>query len=123
MIFKLNIKPTKLTGRTKGEVISKMNGIPTYGSYGSYLRLFTFTRGNEELEFVIVYNLQKIRRKTLQGEKKLTKQKGKKCYTKTVVREAGWVGYKYKIPTAILRIAKLEVRQSHRTFTIQNKKK
>lgn len=113
MILKTKIRPSIITGHTKESVISKFRSTcATFSSlYGFYLK--------EDDENVFVYNLQKFRRKT--SQKKGLKA-GKLVTKSTVLIQAHWVMYVYRIPKSWLSTNHKKVDQKTRNFIILDNK-
>lgn len=105
MQIKLNIKPTKIIGKSKYQCLDTlMNG----GWFGELHNGWNnYTEGYAILspkayDFVIVYTCQKYRRKIVNGE-----------YVPT-----HWEMYAYKIPVELLKMAGLKVKQESRSFKL-----
>lgn len=102
----LNIKPRKVTATTKESVLAKLGNRSGYtfsSLYGDY-------RASTKTD-VIVYNLQKVNKKTKQVKK------GDKTIS-TIIRKKEWVMHYYYIPFDVLKALGLEVKQSNRNFKI-----
>lgn len=107
MQIKLNIKPTKIVGKSKSQCIGTlMNG----GWFGQLCYGFNnWTVGSVLVpailiphKFVCAYTCQKYRRKVVNGEYIPTR----------------WELYAYKIPVEVLKITGLKVKQELRTFKL-----
>lgn len=119
MKFTVNVKPSRYTGSSKYDVISKIRGNRgcTYSSYGNGLT----NVGRFGDNTIRVYNLHKVNTKVVQEKYKTGDKKGQTKKSK-VIKPAHWVAYVYDFNIDMLKMLKLEVIQNNRNFTIRNRK-
>lgn len=119
-------KPVRVEGRTKDEVLNKIFGRSIWTSSKQWVRTgWTgpyYQRGlraGDPLTYRL-YNLQKLRRKTEQVTRTITrgKRKGETETTINVIRRGHWVGYYYDVPAQMVE----KVQQNNRNFTVDFKK-
>lgn len=115
MELKFKVKPTKVEGYNKGDVMSKLGvgGICLSSSIGCYFNNYQ-NRGRDIVKLVNFEKHNKVVKRSVnkKGEKK-----------SIVVKPKHWVGYCYSISETLLKEMGLEVNQGNRNFTITNKKK
>lgn len=108
MLLKLKLKPYIVRGRTKQEVISKIQH-RTFGtlvySYGTNGDCLSKIHGDES----VVYNLEKHRTKR-------KRDKNNKGYV--VYKQGYWIAYVYKFNNTILSQFGLKVNQTFNTFKL-----
>jgi hypothetical protein len=120
MRLSIDIKPTKLVitsysnskvvASTKNEIVSKIKNnykglTSTFSSVSSGALI------DRQGEYIIAYNLQKLRRKT-------TRRKSKRGVITEVVRPGHWVAYVYRIPVSFLKVSNRKVDQRERNFAL-----
>lgn len=101
------IKPTRLSGFQRNDLLLRIRqyqNVTTNSPYGKYWYATEKT--------IILYNLQKVNRKTKQ-----TRIQGKSTQSE-VIRQKHWVMHVYAIPFAWLDALGLKVEQRTRTFKI-----
>ena len=117
MILKLRIHPSIHVGKTKKMLMDKIT--KGYGyiygnskrlKYSAYKPLFPKDRENE----LLVFNLQKERRKTTQKKDKKNKTVSK------IVKSGHWIAYVYKFDKQLLESSGISsITQNARNFTIK----
>lgn len=126
MKLSIELKPTKVVGKTRNDIMGKIRAGHGFSSTTDYKCLQRF--GNRAFSFtgeLRLYNLHKVRGKTKQikyenSNEKTGAIKGRTCKSE-VVRESHWVGYYYDIDPALLKALGLKVRQNARNFTFSKK--
>ena len=127
MKLSINIKPTILEGRTKGDILNKIRKSDLLYSSGSsrissnklfsYSGLTRFMRGSNN-ESVFVYNLQKNRRKVKQVQK-FDKKLGKNVTKSVTIKKGHWIAYLYEFNIEMLKqMGAKKIYQESRTFKI-----
>ena len=114
----IKAKPVKYSAATKQALLSKINRQFSYsfGSFGNgLLGLFDYNRN-----VVRVYNLHKINAKYDHTAK--FKSGPRKGQRKPIVkvRDSQWIAYVYDLDRTLLNLAKLQVTQNNRNFTIKS---
>lgn len=122
MEIRVKVKPRKVYGVSRGELLSRVLSNHSWCRTGNALAhcpLF----GDKKDKTVRVYNLHKINSKYRQIKYKNTNPKtgAVKGRTRTteLVRKGEWIAYVYDLDLALLRTAGLKVKQGTRNFTIE----
>lgn len=130
--FKL--KPKRVEARTKSEVINKVLGQSIWSNSNGWRRIGSnynwpekrFNWPNKHFNdygslfckdgVFRVYNLQKVRRKTVQKTRTITRgaRKGEVVKTVEVIRRGHWVAHYYDIPQGMVE----RIRQGRRNFEV-----
>lgn len=121
MAIVVKIKPSKMTAKSKDELIRKLEGDFRTGFFRHYgLGLLGRSGGRHE-GIVRLYNLEKHNRKVSVTKRTITrgKRKGEVEVTRTVVRESGWVAHYYDLPKDMVDVG--NTRQGLRTFKLKLK--
>ena len=120
MNITIKAKPVKYSAATKQALLSKIDRQFSYsfGGFGNGLvGLFDYNRN-----VVRVYNLHKINAKYDHNAKfKSGPRKGQRKPS-VKVRDSQWIAYVYDLDCTLLNLAKLQVTQNHRNFTIKTRK-
>lgn len=115
----IKAKPVKYSAPTKQALLSKIDRQFSYsfGGFGNGLvGLFDYNRN-----VVRVYNLHKINAKYDHDAKfKSGPRKGQRKPS-VKVRDSQWIAYVYDLDRTLLNLAKLQVTQNHRNFTIKSR--
>lgn len=118
MELKFKVKPTKVEGYSKEDVMSKLGvgGYTFSGTVGGYFTNFNNypSRGRDVIKLVNFEKHNKV-------VKRSVNKKGEKV--SVVVKPKHWVAYCYSINETLLKEMGLVVNQGKRNFTITNKKK
>lgn len=114
MQIKLNVNAQRVTGRTKHEIVSKLQSTMVRGFGNRYTNALISIKitGNEE-QVVRVYNIEKRRKVVVRSK---PNKQGKK--TSKVISPNHWVAHYYDIPVSVLKLAKLKVVQNNRNFDL-----
>lgn len=114
MQIKLNVNVRRVTGRTKHEIVSKLQSTMVRGFGNRYTNALISIKitGNEE-QVVRVYNIEKRRKVVVRSK---PNKQGKK--TSKVISPNHWVAHYYDIPVSVLKLAKLKVVQNNRNFDL-----
>lgn len=121
MAIGVKIKPSKMTAKSKYDLIDKLAGDCRTG----FARHFGFglvgRSGGHHAGVVRLYNLEKHNRKVKVTKRTITrgKRKGEVEVTREVVRESGWIAYYYDFPQ--IMVDKSGTRQGLRTFKLKLK--
>lgn|SRR5574343_64447 len=99
--------------KTKKQLLNAMKHDAIGISYSKY---YSGVKKSVNGEYVMAYSLNKFRHKSKEVLKPQARGKFKKV--REVIREAHWVGYKYKIPVALLEAGNIKVVQHARHFDI-----
>jgi hypothetical protein len=121
MAIVVKIKPTKISAKSKSEILRKLEGDFRNGFIRHYgFGLLGRSGGNHE-GVVRLYSLEKHNRKVQVTKRTITrgKRKGEVEVTRTVVRESGWVAHFYDLPRDIVAVS--GTRQNTRNFTLKLK--
>lgn len=115
MNITIKAKPVKYSAATKQALLSKIDRQFSY-SGGALVGLFDYNRN-----VVRVYNLHKINAKYDHSAKfKSGPRKGQRKPS-VKVRDSQWIAYVYDLDRTLLKLAKLQVTQNHRNFTIKSR--
>ena len=118
MELKFKVKPTKVEGYSKEDVMSKLGvgGICLSSAIGCYFHNFNNypSRGRDVVKLVNFEKHNKVVKRSVnrKGEKK-----------SIVVKPKHWIGYCYSVSETLLKEMGLVVQQNKRNFTIISKKK
>lgn len=119
MNITIKAKPVKYSAATKQTLLSKIDRQFSYsfGNFGHGLvGMFDYNR-----DTVRVYNLHKINAKYNHSAKfKSGPRKGQRKPS-VKVRDGQWIAYVYDLDRKLLNLAKLQVTQNHRNFTIKSR--
>jgi hypothetical protein len=119
MAIVIKIKPVKITGKSKMDVIRKIEGGFSFNSFRHNGR-FLIGSGTKD-GLARLYSLEKHNRKAKVTKRTITrgKRKGEVEVTREVVRSAHWVAYYYELPVDKLDVKK--TKQHSRNFTLKLK--
>lgn len=119
MNITIKTKPIFYKASTKHELISKIGSKFTTGIGANWIGmigLFDYNRNT-----VRVYNLHKINAKyDHRARFKSGPRKGQRKPS-VKVRDSQWIAYVYDLDRTLLNLAKLQVTQNHRNFTIKSR--
>lgn len=126
MAIVIKIKPVKVTGKSKQDVINKVRGYSVwsrgnhFNSNGSFLEKRQ-GHGSRDEAVVRLYSLEKHNRKVKVTKRTITrgKRKGEVEITREVVRQSGWVAHYYELPMTMIDTT--ATRQHSRHFTLKLK--
>jgi hypothetical protein len=122
MIFSFKLKKSVYNSATKEGVLSKVRTGYTSSSRFGNTRLGTYTDSNG-VEYVMVYTLQKYKKKTSQVKVKSKKDSPYPMTTKsTVLNYKHWKMNVYYIPIQLLVSLGKKVDQLDRTFVIKTQR-
>lgn len=119
MNINIKVVPIKYTASTKADLLSKIDRqfAVTVGNFGIALKgMFDYNRDK-----IRVYNLHKVNAKYDHSAKfKSGPRKGQRKPS-VKVRDSQWIAYVYDLDRTLLNLAKLQVTQNHRNFTIKSR--
>lgn len=110
MRISVNIKPKKITGNTKKELMQTINKFHMYTVTGSGNYLASYYHK----DMIRVFNVEKRRKKV-----ELRTKNGKLYHQ--IVSPNHWVGFIYDIPFNVVETMNLKIQQYHRHFRIDRR--
>lgn len=115
MNISIKLNKRVLTAKTKDALVDKIRHNNGYISltFNKYSNGLILDAGDD----IVVYNLEKFRRKTKQKGRKNNLDKRKSV----IVRNGEWKAYVYYIPKALLDLGNLKVSQYSRRFELNKK--
>jgi len=121
MAVVIKIKATKISAKSKQDIIRKLEGDFRTGFQRHYGYGLVGRRDGRYDGIVRLYSLEKHNRKVQVTKKLITrgKDKGKLAETRTVLRESGWIAHYYDIPKDMVETAGTS--QGTRTFKLKLK--
>lgn len=121
MAIVVKIKPSKMTAKSKYDLIRKLEGDFRTGFARHYGFALLGRSGGRHENMVRLYSLEKHNRKVKVESRTITrgKRKGEVEVTRTVLRESGWVAHYYDIPKDMVDVQ--QTRQRERNFTLKLK--
>lgn len=121
MAVVVKIKPSKMTAKSKYDLIRKLEGDFRTGFAIHYGFGLVGRSGGQHAGVVRLFNLEKHNRKVKVTKRTITrgKRKGEVEVTREVVRESGWVAHYYDIPQNM--VDRSGTRQGLRTFKLKLK--
>jgi hypothetical protein len=119
MAIVVKIRPSKMTAKTKGEILRKLEGDFRTGFSTHYGFGLIGRPGGPNAGKVRFYSLEKHNRKVKVTKRIITrgKNKGQVEVTREVVRESGWVAHYYDLPRDMVDVK--GTRQHTRHFTLK----